>query len=110
MNDLKQPRAKGNVLVFTYRLLSQFLHEVSDRCFEGQATFCAEWPGIESNFLQADFYRHFRAERVAAGLSSEDLEQIVRRCSVLKLLPRPQAEQMVHAMYHVIEELVDRAA
>jgi hypothetical protein len=95
----------GRALVFTYRRLNRFLHQVAERTFEGPVTCCSSWPGLEPVNLQDRFYVHYREQRPAP---EPDMEEIVTRCCVLRLLPKQQAVRMAHAMYWTIDELTDQ--
>jgi hypothetical protein len=99
----------GRALVFTYRRVDKFFHEVAERTFEGKHTYCSSWPGLEPVNLQKDFYKYYRDTSYEAPLSAEDYQQIIARCPVLRLLPWDQARRMTSAMYRVIDELTDKA-
>lgn len=102
------PKIPGRALVFTYRRLSRFFHELAERTFEGPITYCSSWPGLEEVDIQSDFYRYYRQPGRASGLSDADYDDIILRSCVTRLLPRERAERMVTAMYRVIDELVAR--
>jgi hypothetical protein len=101
-------KVSGRALVFTYRRLSRFFHEVARRTFAGEPVFCSSWPGLEDINIQEKFYEYYRQKEDVPTLTAEDYEQIIMRSCVLRLLPRDQSVRMVNAMYRVIDRLTDQ--
>ena len=106
---ITEPKIVGRALVFTYRRLSRFFHEVADRTFAGDITYCSAWPGLEEVNLQTHFYKCYAEDERTSELSDEEYDEIITRSCVLRLVPRPQATRMVTAMYRVIDALTDRS-
>src|SRR5881396_2026238 len=100
---MAEPKVVGRALVFTYRRLNRFFHEVADRTFDGEITYCSSWPGLEEINLQTDFYKFYADGGRVQGLSDAEYEDIVTRSCVLRLLRKTQAMRMVTAMYRVID-------
>jgi len=102
-------RIPGRVLVCTRRLLDRAFREVASRVFSGEI-YCFDdlSLSLESHDVRKSFYHHYRKKHVAAGISADDLNQVVQRDRVLRILPRDQAERMAHAMKLTLEEMLDR--
>lgn len=59
-------------------------------------------PGTEDT--RARFYHHWGNRAIFAGLSQADVDDVIRRCRLLRNLPRPDALRMLHAMAHTLDE------
>jgi hypothetical protein len=107
-----KPKVPGNALVFTRHSnygLAKYFHEVAERTFDGKITFCADWPGLESINLMDRFYHHLNKKDANHDFSPEELEQIIKRCPMLRTMPWGQAEHIVEAMSQSIGEVVEKA-
>jgi Capsule polysaccharide biosynthesis protein len=96
----------GRALVCTRPIIGRTFHEVAARVFEGSVHFFSDFvPSLEANDLRRSFYRHYRQQNVSSGLG--DIDQILARDRLLRLLPRGQALRMIHAMRLALEGLLD---
>ena len=100
-------RIPGKALIYTYRGLDLYFANVAGRIFQGGVTVTTCWPGVDGVDLQKRFYRFFHRGVREVGLAEADFNQIIARCSVLRLLPQSQARRMVTSMCQVIDELYD---
>lgn len=110
MSKSNDSRIPGRALVCTRRLLSRNFHEVASRVFSGDIYYFSDLsPSLEAHNLKRSFYEHYRRRHLSQGLTADDLNQVIGRDRVLRVLPGDQAERMVHAMKLALEEMTDDA-
>ncbi|MEQ9667162.1 capsular polysaccharide export protein, LipB/KpsS family [Coleofasciculus sp. G2-EDA-02] len=101
-------KINGNVLVYTRPRLNIFLKKVANHLFDREIIAFSDFPGLEKINLMNTFYKYYKLNTTEQHITTHDMCQIITRCRVLRLLPTQQAERMVHAMYQVITELIEK--
>ncbi len=93
------------VLVFSRAYIAdEFRENVSPLKDEFDFRFLCDGkkPGTEDT--RARFYHHWANQKTFSGLSQVEIEEVLRRCRLLRNLPRANALRMLHAMAHTLHE------
>lgn len=104
----------STVSVITRPFSTRAFHYMCERAFPDQRVrYASDWRGVEETWLMEPFYRVHRSSEptddllARYGVSEPVVEDVVRRCRLLRALPPARARRMVAAMWHAAEEYVD---
>lgn len=109
-NKTQLPALKA--LVYTRPWTRAYFHFLADRLFRPEhVTYVSDHRWNESVWLMKPFYVWYKRchdpEEVFSILSEEEVHDIIIRCRFLRSLDRPQAMQMICAMWKAIEQVLD---
>src|SRR5688500_8569149 len=106
---MKKPKIPGNVLTFLPRRLDRLYGELSERAFAGTQTYLCNRRGVRGLHIERELTKQFSRSSLDSPFTDEDFAEIILRDRVLRLLPRDQSQHMINAMWHVLDEIVDRS-
>jgi hypothetical protein len=106
---MQRPKIPGDVLTFLPRRLDRLYGELSERVFAGTKTYLCNRRGVRGLHIERELVKRYAGPSLKSPLTDEDYLDIILRDRVLRLLPRDQAQRMIDAMWHVLDEIVDRS-
>jgi hypothetical protein len=101
----------GNVLTFLPRRMDRFFGGVTEQAFAGRKTYFCNRSGIAGENIQLELGRRFRTADPGQhpAFQPDDYTEIIARDRVLRTLPVDRALRMIHAMWDLLGDLLDRS-
>lgn len=96
------------VLVFSRAYIAdEFRDNVAPLQEDYDFRFLCDGKKAGTEDTRARFYHHWRNRAVFTDLSEAEIEDVIRRCRLLRNLHRADALRMLHAMAHTLQEYFD---
>lgn len=110
MNSRPTSRKKPRFLVFGRNFLVPDFRKTFDPVSDHfDFTYITDGRSKLAQSIRPTFYQALKQGHASPALSSDDVEDIVSRCRLLRNISRIQAERLVHAMAFALEAALENA-